>query len=45
MIVVPILTSSCQSKHGPTVIELTDGTGGLARTSYAVRQLRSTAPS
>jgi mRNA-degrading endonuclease toxin of MazEF toxin-antitoxin module len=34
--VVPISTSPSQGRRGPTVIELTGGTGGLARTSSAV---------
>ena len=33
---VPISTSSSQGRRGPTVIELSGGTGGLAKTSYAV---------
>ena len=36
IIVVPISTSSSQGKRGPTIIELSGGSGGLARTSYAV---------
>ena len=36
IIVVPISTSSSQGKRGPTVIELSGGTIGLAKTSYAV---------
>jgi mRNA interferase MazF len=36
IIVVPISTSSSQGKRGPTVIELTGGTAGLPKTSYAV---------
>jgi mRNA interferase MazF len=36
IIVVPISTSSSQGKRGPTVIELSGGTGGLAKTSFAV---------
>jgi mRNA-degrading endonuclease toxin of MazEF toxin-antitoxin module len=36
MIVVPISTSSSQGKRGPTVIELSGGTGGLAKTRFAV---------
>jgi mRNA interferase MazF len=36
IIVVPISTSSSQGQRGPTVIELSGGTGGLAKTSYAV---------
>ncbi len=36
IIVVPISSSSSQGKRGPTVIQLTRGTGGLAKTSYAV---------
>ena len=36
IIVIPISTSSSRGKRGPTVIQLPGGTGGLARTSYAV---------
>ncbi|MSV29163.1 MAG: type II toxin-antitoxin system PemK/MazF family toxin [Bryobacterales bacterium] len=36
IIVVPISTSSSQGKRGPTVIELSGGTAGLPKTSYAV---------
>src|SRR4051812_5161303 len=36
IIVVPISTSSSQGKGGPTVVELSGGTSGLAKTSYAV---------
>jgi mRNA interferase MazF len=36
IMVVPISTSSSQGRSGPTVIELSGGTGGLAKTSYAV---------
>jgi len=36
IIVVPISTSSSQGKRGPTVIELSGGTGGLPKTSFAV---------
>jgi mRNA interferase MazF len=36
IIVVPISTSSSQGKRGPTVVELSGGTGGVAKTSYAV---------
>ena len=36
MIVVPISTSSSQGNRGPTVIELAGGSGGLAKTSFAV---------
>jgi mRNA interferase MazF len=36
IIVVPISTSSSQGKRRPTVIELSGGTGGLAKTSFAV---------
>jgi mRNA-degrading endonuclease toxin of MazEF toxin-antitoxin module len=40
MIVVPISTSSSQfnrqAKRGPTVIELSGGISGLAKTSFAV---------
>jgi mRNA interferase MazF len=34
--VVPISTSSSQGKRGPTVIELSGGTAGLPKTSFAV---------
>jgi hypothetical protein len=34
--VVPISTSSSQARRGPTVIELSGGTGGLPKTSFAV---------
>jgi len=34
--VVPVSTSSAQGKRGPTVIELSGGTAGLQRTSFAV---------
>lgn len=33
---VPISTSPSQGKRGPTVIELSGGTGGLPKTSFAV---------
>jgi len=36
IIVVPVTTSSFQSKRGPTVVELPRGTTGLPRTSFAV---------
>jgi mRNA interferase MazF len=36
IIVVPISTSSSQGKRGPTVIELSAGTTGLPKTSFAV---------
>lgn len=36
IIVVPISTSSSQGKRGPTVIELSRGTAGLPKTSFAV---------
>ncbi len=36
IIVVPISTSSSQGKRGPTVIELSGGTTGLPKTSFAV---------
>jgi Growth inhibitor len=36
VIVVPISTSSSQGKRGPTVIELSGGTVGLLKTSFAV---------
>jgi len=36
IVVVPISTSSSQGKRGPTVIELSGGTGGLPKTSFAV---------
>ena len=36
MIVVPISTSSSRGKRGPTVIELSGGSAGLAKTSFAV---------
>jgi mRNA interferase MazF len=36
IIVVPISTSSSQGRRGPTVIELSGGTVGLAKTSFAV---------
>jgi mRNA-degrading endonuclease toxin of MazEF toxin-antitoxin module len=34
--VIPISTSSSQGKRGPTVIELSGGTAGLPKTSFAV---------
>lgn len=33
---VPISTSSSQGKRGPSVIPISGGTDGLAKTSYAV---------
>jgi mRNA interferase MazF len=36
VIAVPISTSSSQGKRGPTVIELSGGTAGLPKTSFAV---------
>jgi mRNA-degrading endonuclease toxin of MazEF toxin-antitoxin module len=36
IIVVPISTSTSQGQRGPTVIELTGGTAGLPKTSFAV---------
>src|SRR5450759_3117525 len=36
IIVVPISTSTSKSKSGPTVIELSGGTAGLPKTSFAV---------
>ena len=36
IIVVPISTSSSQGKRGPTVVELSGGTAGLPKTSFAV---------
>jgi mRNA interferase MazF len=36
IIVVPISTSASQGKRGPTVIELSGGTAGLPKTSFAV---------
>jgi mRNA-degrading endonuclease toxin of MazEF toxin-antitoxin module len=36
MIVVPISSSSSQSRRGPTVVELPAATAGLAKTSYAL---------
>jgi mRNA interferase MazF len=36
IIVVPISTSSSQGKRGPTVIELSGGTAGLPKKSFAV---------
>jgi mRNA interferase MazF len=36
IIVVPITTSASQVRRGPTVIELSRGTAGLAKTSFAV---------
>jgi mRNA-degrading endonuclease toxin of MazEF toxin-antitoxin module len=36
IIVVPISTSSSQGQRRPTVIELSGGTAGLPRTSFAV---------
>jgi mRNA interferase MazF len=36
IIVVPISTSSSQGKRGPTVVELSGGTAGLPKKSFAV---------
>jgi mRNA-degrading endonuclease toxin of MazEF toxin-antitoxin module len=36
IIVVPVSTSSSQSRRGPTVIEFSGGTAGLSKTSFAV---------
>ena len=36
IIVVPISTSSSQGNRGPTVVELSGGAAGLAKTSFAV---------
>ena len=36
IIVVPISTSSSQGRRGPTVIELSSGSAGLPKTSFAV---------
>jgi mRNA interferase MazF len=36
VIVVPISTSLSQGRRGPTVIELSGGTAGLAKTGFAV---------
>src|SRR5258708_18830080 len=36
IIVVPITRSTAQSKRGPTVVEIRGGTGGLAKTSFAI---------
>jgi mRNA interferase MazF len=36
IIVAPISTSSSQAKRGPTVIEISGGTSGLPKTSFAV---------
>jgi mRNA interferase MazF len=36
IVVVPISTSSSQGRRGPTVIELSGGTAGLPKTSFAV---------
>ena len=36
IIVVPITTSAMQGKRGPTVVELSGGSTGLAKTSFAV---------
>jgi mRNA interferase MazF len=36
IIVVPISTSASQVKRGPTVVGIQGGTGGLAKTSFAV---------
>jgi mRNA-degrading endonuclease toxin of MazEF toxin-antitoxin module len=35
-IVVPISTSSLQGRRGPTVIELSGGTAGVPKTSFAL---------
>jgi mRNA interferase MazF len=36
IIVVPVSTSSSQSRRGPTVVELTSGSAGLPKASFAV---------
>ena len=36
VIVVPISTSTSQSRRGPTVVEIPEGTGGLQKASFAV---------
>jgi mRNA interferase MazF len=36
IIVVPVSTASSQGKRGPTVIEISGGTAGLQKTSFAV---------
>jgi mRNA-degrading endonuclease toxin of MazEF toxin-antitoxin module len=36
VIVVPISTSSSQGKRGPTVVELSGGSAGLTKSSFAV---------
>lgn len=36
VMVVPISTSTSQSRRGPTVVDLPTGTGGLAQPSYAI---------
>ena len=36
IIVVPISTSSSQGGRGPTVVEISGGTAGLPKTSFAV---------
>ena len=36
IIVVPVSTSSSQSKRGPTVVEIPGGAAGLPRISYAI---------
>jgi mRNA interferase MazF len=36
IIVVPVSTSASQAKPGPTVVELSAGTAGLAKTSVAL---------
>ena len=42
IVVVPISTSSSQGRRGPTVIELSGGTAGLPKTSFAVCHLVTT---
>jgi mRNA interferase MazF len=36
IIVVPISTSAAQSKRGPTVVELSGGSAGLPKVSFAI---------
>jgi mRNA interferase MazF len=36
VIVVPISTSASQARRGPTVVEISAGTAGLPKTSFAV---------
>ena len=36
IIVVPLSTSTSQGRRGPTVVEIPGGSGGLAKTSFAV---------